>query len=105
MKLNSLQSLKHMRGLRDIPSLKPLIKTGIASRKKALSELEIILYSTDLCFYAMEALRSTGTIHPKVMNEIIFINHLMDTQNYFDNPIYSDRTKKVLKLLNVKSNY
>lgn len=109
MKLNSLQSLKHMRGLRDIPSLKPLIKTSVTPSKGTLSEIEVILHSTNLCYFTMRLLRDEIFVNnrDKVLNmamqEVKNINALLSKSNYDEETTLSHKeVKETFKRLGIK---
>lgn len=109
MKLNSLQSLKHMRGLRDMPSLKPLIKTSVTPSKGTLSEIEVILHSTNLCYFTMRLLRDEIYVNnrDKVLNmamqEVVHYNRLLRKENYYDETIITHKqVKETFKRLGIK---
>ena len=94
MKLNKLQPLKSLDTLQGI---KPLIKTRVSINNKLLNEIEIILYSTNLCLFAARILREEIQIQNR--NAVLSIieakiNELYNLLSKKDFLLYSNYTKK-----------
>lgn len=67
----SLTNLPSLKSLDNLQGLKPLQKSKISTNKKYLNELELILYSTNLCYYSTRILRNE--IEVKNRNEVLNI--------------------------------
>lgn len=94
MNLTNLQSLK---SLDNLPRLKPLQQNKISTNKKYLNEVELILYSTNLCLFGARILRNE--IQVKNRNEVLNIvtdevEKLYNLLSKRDFLLHSNYTKK-----------
>lgn len=109
MKLNSLQSLRELKEIDDVPQLKSLFTTRAIIAKGKLSEIELILHSTNLCYFTMRLLRDEIYVNnrDKVLNmamqEVNNINALLSKSNYDEETTLSHKeVKETFKRLGVK---
>lgn len=94
MSLANLQSLKSLDSLQ---RLKPLQQNKISTNIKYLDELELILYSTNLCLFSARILRNE--IEVKNRNEVLNIvtdevGKLYNLLSQKDFLLHSNYTKK-----------
>lgn len=94
MSLTNLQSLK---SLDKLPRLKPLQQNKISTNKKYLDELELILYSTNLCLFSTRILRNEIEVKNRnavlniVTNEVGKLYNLLSKKDFL---LHSNYTKK-----------
>lgn len=100
MKLNSLGTLRELESIGTIQSIKPMIYKRVTIDKSRLSEIELILYSTNLCLFSARILRDEiqvknreGTLNA-VTKEILKLYSILSTKDYY---LHSDYTKQDTK--------
>lgn len=100
MKLNSLGRLRELESIGSIQSIKPMIYKRVTIDKSRLSEVELILYSTNLCLFSARILRDEiqvknreGTLNA-VTQEILKLYTLLSKEDFY---MHSDYTKKDTK--------
>lgn len=107
MRLNSLQSLKELKQLRSVPTLKPLIIKKIFIDKSNLSQIELISHSSSLCLYAMRILHyeinvpNRDSILAMTLNEIRKLNTMLSKNNY-EETISHKEAKETFKQIGLK---
>ncbi len=100
MKLNSLQTLRELKSVGSLPSIKPMMYKRVTIDKSYLSSIELILYSTNLCLFSTRILRNE--IHVKnreatlsaVIQEVSKLYNLLSKDDFY---MHSDYTKKDTK--------
>lgn len=94
MKLNSLRAIKNFDTLQ---GLKPLQYTKVSINKSLLSEMELILYSTNLCLFSSRILRNEIKVKNRnevlniVTNEVGKLYNLLTKKDFL---LHSNYTKK-----------
>lgn len=94
MSLTNLQSLK---SLDTLQSIKPLQQNKISINKNLLNEIELILYSTNLCLFSMRILRNEievknrNTVLNIVTDEVGKLYNLISKKDFL---LHSNYTKK-----------
>ena len=84
MKLNSIDPLPQR-----VTTLKPLIKKKV-KRGNYLSNMEMILYSTNLCYYSMRILRNEIIVNDRemilnsIMKETIRMSKILNTKDWYN---------------------
>ena len=107
MRLNSLQSLKELKQLRSVPTLKPLIIKKIFIDKSNLSQIELISHSSSLCLYAMRILRDEITVKNRAeilamtLKEIKKLGTMLSKNNY-EETITHKEAKETFKQIGLK---
>lgn len=107
MRLNSLQSLKELKQLRSVPTLKPLIIKKIFIDKSNLSQIELISHSSSLCLFAMRILRDEITVKNRAeilamtMAEIMKLSSMLSKNNY-EETISHKEAKETFKQIGLK---
>ena len=106
MKLIEIQLLKD---LNTLPSLKPLQSARITIDRSHLNEIELILYSTNLCLFSMRILRNEIQVSNRtnvlnvVMNEAGKLYNLLSKQNILQHSNYTKKdTKTFFKSVGLK---
>lgn len=100
MKLNSLQALTGIKQLKALPSIKRMTYARVKANRGVLNEIEVILYSSNICLYAMRILR--GEIHVKnreavlnrTMAEIAKLESLLSKKDFYQYSTYTEGTTK-----------
>lgn len=109
MKLNSLQTLRELKSVGSVSTIKPMIYKRLTIDKSRLSEIDLILYSTNLCLFSARILRDEiqvknreGTLNA-VSKEILKLNSILSKKDYY---LHSDftkqETKKIYKEIGLK---
>lgn len=106
MKLNRLSTIK---SLDTLPSIKPLTHTKVSLNKNLLSQIELILYSTNLCLFSARILRDEinvpnreGTLNA-VSKEILKLYSILSKDDYYLHSNYTKKdTKKFFKSVGLK---
>lgn len=109
MKLNSLGTLRELESIGTIQSVKPMIYKRVTIDKSRLSEIELILYSTNLCLFSARILRDEinvpnreGTLNA-VSKEILKLYSILSTKDYYLHSDYTKQdTKKFFKSVGLK---
>ncbi len=84
MKLNSIDPLPQR-----VTTLKPLTKEKV-KRGNYLSNMEMILYSTNLCYYSMRILRNEIIVDNRemilnsIMKETIRMSKILNTKDWYN---------------------
>lgn len=109
MKLNSLQSLRRLEDVGSVPSLRPLVYQRVTIDKSLMSEIDLILYSTNLCLFSARILRNEIQIPnrdetlTKVNNEIMKLYNLLSKKDFILHSEYAHKdTKQFFKSVGLK---
>jgi hypothetical protein len=108
MKLNSLKSLDSIKRLKPLDSITPKEKVNI----NPLNEIDIILYSTNLCYYATRILRNeikvnNGEIKVNIISkELLKLNRLLSKRDFLLQSNYTKKdTREFYKKIGLKQKY
>jgi len=109
MKLNSLQSLRELKKLDNVPQMKPLFTSRVIIAKDKLSEIELLNHSSSLCLFAMRIIRdeifvnNSNEVLNMAMKEVKMINTLLSKANYYEEATITHKeVKKTFKRLGLK---
>lgn len=100
MKLNKLQSPRTLLSLESLPSINPIIYKPTKADKSRLSEIELILYSTNLCLFSMRILRGEISVKnrdaklQRAMNEVKKISTVIHDDAAFYNQSYTHQERR-----------
>ena len=102
MKLHKLQSIKQ---INQLPNLQPKITIN----RNSLNQIELILYSTNLCLFSMRILRDEIVIKNRnktlqiVNNEVRKLYTLLSKEDYLFHSNYTKKsTKEFFKKIGLK---
>ena len=110
MRLNSLQSLGALKQIKGIPQLKPLIRTVATIDKSNLSQIELLLHSTNVNLFAMRLLHDEIIVPNKAeilamtMAEIRRMHTMLHVWDEEDSITCKD-AKQTFKRLGIKSKH
>jgi hypothetical protein len=95
--------------LKSLKPLQGLDKNKRGTKSKYLDELELLVYSTNLCFYSMRILRNEIKVNNRaetlslVNNEVFKLNNLLSKRDYFSRSEYTKKnTKEFFKKVGLK---
>lgn len=103
--------LRELKQLKSVPQLMPLIRTVVTIDKSNLSQIELILHSTNLCFFTMRVLRNEIFINNRnralamAMKEIKKLNTILSKSDYYEETISHKEAKETFKRLGVKQKH
>ena len=109
MKLNRLGTLRELESIGTVQSIKPMIYKRVTIDKSRLSEIELILYSTNLCLFSARILRDEiivpnreGTLNA-VSKEILKLYSILSKDDYYLHSTYTQKdTKKFFKDVGIR---
>lgn len=100
MKLNNLQMLRGLEDIKSVPSLRPLTYKRVTIDKSFMNDIDLILYSSNLCLFSARILRNEiqvpnrdATLH-RVTNEIMKLSNIISKDNSY---LHNERTHKDTK--------
>lgn len=102
MALNNLQTLRELKSLGSLPTIKPMIYKRVTIDKSRLSDIALLNHSSSICLFAMRLLHDEIKVKDKeqslqiALNEISTLNALLSKDDYY---LMSDYTKKDTKKL------
>jgi len=98
--MKPLEALQSLKPLKEIQSIKALKKEPLERFKTPLSEVELILYSTNICYHSMKILRGETIVQNRnaklnaMMQEATKISSLLSKRDFY---LYSTYTKSDTK--------
>lgn len=111
MKLNSLQTLRELKSVGSLPSIKPMIYKRVTIDKSRLSDIALLNHSTNLCLFAMRLLHDEIKVKNKgqslqvALNEILKLNSIISKDDYYLNDYTNKDTKKIYKEIGLKAKH
>ena len=108
MKLNSLQTLRELKSVGSLPSIKPMIYKRVAIDKSRLSDIALINHSSSLCLFAMRLLHDEIKVKNKeqslqiALKEIKKLNFVISRDDYYLHDYTNKDTKKIYKEVGLK---
>lgn len=107
--MKPLQALKQLKPLQCI---RPLKKEPLKRLETPLSEIELILYSTNLCYHSMNILRGETIVKNReaklqaLNRETLKICSLLQMDNYYFHSTYTkENTKKFFKDVGIRAEH
>jgi hypothetical protein len=104
--MKPLQGLKQIKSLQ---SIKPLSKQPPERLETPLSEIELILYSTNICYHSMNILRGDTVVKNReaklkaLMQEVTKVGTLLQMDNFYLHSTYTkENTKKFFKQVGIR---
>lgn len=100
MKLNSLQTLRELKSVGSLPSIKPMMYKRVTIDKSFMSEIDLLSYSSSLCLFSMRILRDEIKVRNRdatlyaVGNEILKLSSILSKDDYY---LHNERTHKDTK--------
>lgn len=100
MKLNKLQSPRTLSNLETLPSIKPIKYKPTKADKSKMSEIELILYSTNLCLFSMRILRNEISVKnrdaklQRAINEVKKLSAAINDDAAFYNQNYTHQERR-----------
>lgn len=111
MKLNSLQTLRELKSIGSLPSIKPMIYKRVTIDKSRLSDIALLNHSSSLCLFTMRLLHDEIKVKNKeqslqvALNEIQKLNSLISRENYHLHDYTKKDTKKLYKEIGLKAKH
>ena len=112
MKLNSLQTLRELKSVRSLPSIKPMIYKRVRIDKSYLSDIALLNHSSSICLFAMRLLHDEIKVKNKgqslqvAINEISKLNSILSKDDYYLMSDYTHKdTKKLYKEIGLKAKH
>lgn len=107
-----LQSLSKLKQLQPIQSIKQLSFKRLEAKETPLNEIELILYSTNLCLYSMRILRNEITVRNReaklqaLMREAAKMHSLLSQRDFYLHSTYTkSNTKKFFKQVGLRPHH
>lgn len=104
-----MKPLTCLTSLKPLQPIKPLQKERKTAKETPLSEIELISYSVDICYYSMRILRNEITVQNReaklnaLMQEVIKTGTLLQRDDYYLHSNYTkEDTKKFFKQVGLK---
>jgi uncharacterized protein YoxC len=95
-----MQPLTPLKGLQNLQAIKPLQKERPHTKGVILNEIEVILYSTNLCLYCMRILRDEITVKDRerklkqLAHEISNLSSLISQKDFYHHSTYTKQNTK-----------
>ncbi len=111
MKLNSLQTLRELKSVGSLKSIKPMIYKRVTIDKSRLSDIALINHSSSLCLFAMRLLHDEIKVKNKeqslqaALKEIKKLNFVISRDDYHLHDYTNKDTKKIYKEIGLKAKH
>jgi hypothetical protein len=104
-----MKPLRALKQLQPLQPIKALQKERQTPKETPLSEIELISYSVNICYYSMRILRNEITVQNReaklnaLMQEVIKTGTLLQRDDYYLHGTYTkENTKKFFKQVGLK---
>lgn len=111
MKLNSLQTLRGLKSIGSLPSIKPMIYKRVTIDKSRLSDIALLNHSSSLCLFTMRLLHDEIKVKDKgqslqvALNEISKLTSIISKDDYYMHDYTNKDTKKIYKEIGLKAKH
>lgn len=107
-----MKQLQALKSLKPLQCIRPLQKEPLKRLETPLSEIELILYSTNICYHSMNILRGETIVKNReaklqaLNRETLKICSLLQMDNYYFHSTYTkENTKKFFKDVGIRAEH